>query len=67
LRNGPGFVASALGAITLPPHRYEGMSNCTASFCTNMKQLNPSHHRFTSSLQTASKDYYQDCFWAIQF
>jgi len=25
LRNGPGFVASALGAITLPPHRYEGM------------------------------------------
>jgi len=30
LRNGPGFVASALGAIILPPHRYEGMStgNC---------------------------------------
>jgi len=25
LRNGPGFVASALGAIILPPHRYEGM------------------------------------------
>jgi len=24
LRNGPGFVASALGAIILPPHRYEG-------------------------------------------
>jgi len=28
LRNGPGFVASALGAITLPPHRYEGMKVC---------------------------------------
>ena len=26
LRNGPGFVASALGAIILPPHRYEGMT-----------------------------------------
>jgi len=25
LCNGPGFVASALGAIILPPHRYEGM------------------------------------------
>ena len=27
LRNGPGFVASALGAIILPTHRYEGMKD----------------------------------------
>ena len=33
LRNGPGFVASALGAIILPPHRYEGyLSVCLSVF-----------------------------------
>ena len=31
LRNGPGFVASALEAIILPPHRYEGMKVCNST------------------------------------